>query len=305
MSETNGNAPTSVSMRRRVGSPRARGGSNTDGPPGAPALTHGDVWKAVNAANRDEVEKTYGEDSVRVLRVVYPGAPRFDSSGVSHGDSARVTSVDGYDSHGCCGVVGDRAPQSAGDTGGITNGVSCGMAGGRVERGAGTAVAALTIGALAGDADTHSGGRCDSGGAGTDGNIRGRAGCGVDCCGGGDGNAVIDADLSPQHPTQGISDAGVLLFDVPVVLERRYVTTTPNRDEETLGFSSVGSATGVDVSVGEEAGVPLLGESRKYVSSSNTSGDACVDVTGGAPGVDGDDGHCRVSGIGKHGDCRG
>lgn len=305
MSETNGNTPTSVSIRGCAGSPRARGGSNTDEPPGAPALTHGDVWKAVNAANRDEVEKTYGEDSVRVLRVVSPGAPRFDSSGVSHGDSACVTSGGGCDSHGCCGVVGDRAPQSAGDPGGITDGVSCGMPGGRVERDAGTAVAALTIGALAGDADTHSCGWRDSGGAGTDENMRGRAGCGVGCCGGGDGSAVIDADLSPQHPMRCIPDAGVLLFDVPVVLERRYVTTTPNGDEETLGFSSAGSATGVDVSVGEEAGVPLLGESRKYVSSSNTSGDACVDATGGAPGVDGDDGHCRASDARKHGDCRG
>jgi hypothetical protein len=256
------------------------------------------VWEAVNAANRDEVEKTYGEDSVRVLRVVSPGAPRFDSSGVSHGDSACVTSGDRRDSHGCCGVVGDRAPQSAGDTGGITNGVSCGMSGGRVERGAGTAVAAPTIGVVAGDADTHSGGRCDSRDAGAGANIHGRAGCG-------DGSAVIDTESSPQHPTRRIPDTEVSLFDAPVVLERRYVTTPPNGDEETLGFSSAGSATGVDVSVGEGAGVPLLGESRKYVSSSNTGGVSCGDATGGAPGVDGDDGHCRVSNVGKHGDCRG
>jgi len=52
-------------------------------------------------------------------------------------------------------------------------------------------------------------------------------------------------------------------------------------------------------------GAPLLGESRKYVSSSNTGGDSCGDATGGAPGADGDNGHCRVSDIGKHGDCCG
>lgn len=307
MSETNGNTPTSVSMRGSACSPLSGGdgGCGGQGLPGAPGLTHGDVREAVSAANRDEAEKTYGEDSVRVLRVVSPGASRFDSSGVSHGDSARIPTVDGHDSHGCCGVVGDRAPQSAGDTGGITDGVSCGMPGGRVERDAGIAVAAPIIGALAGDADTHSGGRCDSRDAGAGANIHGRAGCGVDCCGGGDGSAVIDTESSPQHPTRRIPDTEVSLFDVPVVLERRYVTTPPNRDEETPGFSSAGAATGVDVSVGEEAGVPLLGKSRKYVSSSNTSGDSCVDATGGAPGVDGDDGHCRVSGIGKHGDCRG
>lgn len=253
MSETNGNTPTSVSMRGCVGSPRARGGSDTGGwgLPGAPALTHGDVWEAVNATNRDEAEKTYGEDSVRVLRVVSPGAPRFDSSGVSHGDSARVTSGGGYDSHGCHGVVGDRAPQTAGDAGGITDGVSCGMPVRCVEHDAATVVPVPIVGALAGDADTHSGGRCDSGSADTDENIRGRAGCGVDCCGGGDGSAVIDADLSPHHSTQRIPDAGVLLFDVPVVLERRYVTTPPNGDEETPGFSSAGAATGVGVSVCE------------------------------------------------------
>ena len=305
MSETNGNTPTSVSIRGCADSPRARGGSNTDGPPGAEGLTHGNMWEAVNAVNRDEVEKTYGEDSVRVLRIVSPGAPRFDSSGVSHGNSARVTSGDGRDSHGCYGVAGDRAPQSAGDTGGITDGVSCGMAGGCVERGAGTAVAAPTIDALAGDADTHSGVQCDSRGAGTDENIHGRAGCGVDCCGIGDGSAVIDTESSPQHPMRCIPDAGVLLFDVPVVLERRYVTTPPNGDEETLGFSSAGSATGVDVSVCEEAGAPLLGKPRKDTSISTTGGDSFVDATDGAPGADGDDGHCRVSNVGKHGDCRG
>lgn len=307
MSETNGNTPTSMSMRGGACSPLSGGGSDTSdwGTPGAPALTHGDVWEAVNAANRDEEEKTYGEDSVRVLRVVSPGAPRFDSSGVSHGDSVRVPPVGGRGSYGRNGAAGDRALQPAGDTGGITDGVSFGMPGGRVERDATTVVPAPTIGALAGDADTHSGGRCDSRGAGTGANMCGRAGCGVDCCGGGDGSAVINADSSPQHPTRRIPDVGVSLFDVPVVLERRYVTTPPNGDEEILGFSSAGSATGVDVSVGEEAGAPLLGESRKYVSSSNTSGDACVDATGGAPGVDGDDGHCRVSNVGKHGDCRG
>ena len=220
----------------------------------------------------------------------------FDSSGVSHGDSARVTSGDGRGSYGCHGAVGDRAPQTAGDTGGITDGVSFGMPGGCAECDAGTAVAALTIGALAGDADTHSGGRCDSGD--TDENIRGRAGCG-------DGSAVIDTESSPQHPTRRILDAGVLLFDVPVVLERRYVTTPPNRDEETLGFSSAGAATGVGEGVDEEAGAPTSGKPRKYVSSSNTGGDLCGATTGGAPGVDGDDGHCRVSNVGKHGDCRG
>lgn len=307
MSETNGNTPTSVSMCGGACSPRARGGSDTGGwgPPGASALTHGDVREAVNSANRDEAEKTYGEDSVRVLRVVSPGAPRFDSSGFSHGGSARVPTGDGYDSHGCRGVVGELATQPAGDTGGITDGVSCGMPVGGVERGAATVVPAPTIGALAGDANTRSGGRCGSGGAGTDENVRGRAGGGVDCCGGGEIGAGIDADLSPQHPMRRIPDAGVLLFDVPVVLERRYIATPPNRDEETAGFSSAGAVTGVDVSIDEEAGAPLSGKPRKDASISTTGGDSRGDTTGGALGVDGDDGHCRVSDIGKHGDCRG
>ena len=308
MSETNGNTPTSASMRRRVGSPRARGGSDTGGwgTPGTEGLTHGDVWEAVNTANRDEAEKTYGEDSVRVLRVVSPGAPRFDSSGVSHGDSARVPTGDGYDNHGCHSVVGDRAPQPAGDTGGTTDGVPCGMAGGCVECDAGTAVSVPTIGALAGDSDTYSGGRCDSGDAGADENMCGRAGGGVDCCGGGDGSAVIDTESSPQYPTRRIPDAGVLLFDVPVVLERRYVTLLPGGDEGTPGFSSAGDITGVGEGVDEEAGAPMSGKSRKYVSSSNTGGDSCGDATGDtAPGMDGDDWHCRVSDTGNHGDCRG
>lgn len=304
MSETNGNTATSASMSGGAYSPLSGGdgGCGGQGFPGTPGLTHGDVREAVNAANRDEAEKTYGEDSVRVLRVVLPGAPRFDSSGFSHGDPGCISAGGGggYDSHGCHGVVGIRAPQPAGNTGGITDGVSCGMSGGRVQHDAGTAAAAPTISALAGDADTHSGGRRDSRGAVTDENIRGRAGCG-----GGDGSAVIDADLSPQRPTQCISDAGVPLFDVPVVLERRYIATPSNGDKETPGFSSTGAATGVGEGVCEEAGAPLLGESRKYVSSSNTGGDSCGDATGGAPGADGDNGHCRVSDIGKHGDCCG
>jgi hypothetical protein len=251
------------------------------------------VWEAVNAANRDEAEKTYGEDSVRVLRVVLPGAPRFDSSSVSHGGSVCITSGGGCDSHGCHGVVGDRVQQPAGDAGGITDGVSCGMAGRRAQRDATTVVPAPTIGALADDADTHGCGRRDSGSADTDENIRGRAWRGVGCCGGGEGSAVIDAAPSPQHSTQCIPDAGVSLFDMPVVLERRYVTTPPNRDEETLGFSSVGSATGVDVSVSEEAGAPLSVKPRKDASISTTGGDSCVDATGGAePSPDGDN-ECR------------
>ena len=290
MSETNGNTHTSVSMHEGRRSPQSGdgGGSGGRGLPSAAGLTHGEVREAVNAANHDEVEKTYGEDGVRVLWVVSPGAPRFDSSGVSHGDSVRVASGDGRDSHGCRGVVGERAPQPAGDTDGITDGVSCGMADGRVERDAGTTVAAPTIGALAGDADTHSGGRHDSWGADTDENMCGRAGCGV-------GSAVIDADLSPQHPTQRVSDAGVLLFDVPVVLERRYITTPPNGDEETPGFSSAGSATGVGEGIDEEAGAPLLVsvKPRKDVSNSNTRGDSRGDTTGGAePSSDGDN-ECR------------
>lgn len=308
MSETNGNTPTSASMRGGACSPLSGGDGGYGGQslPGAPALTHGDVWEAVNAANRDEAEKTYGEDSVRVLRVVLPGAPRFDSSSVSHGDSVCVPTGDRCDNHGYRGVVGDRAPQPAGDAGGITDGVSCGMPVGRVERDAGTAVAASTIGAPAGDVDTHSCGRCDGGGAVTDENIRGRARRGADCCGGGDGSAVIDADLSPQHPTQCIPDSGVLLFDVPVVLGRRYVTTPPNGDEETAGFSSAGAATGVDVGVCEEAGAPLSvsGKPRKDASNSNTRGDSCGDTTGGAePSSDGD--NDAVSDIRKHGDFRG
>lgn len=297
MSETNGNTPTSASMRRRVGSPRARGGSDTGGwgPPGAPVLTHGDVWEAVNAANRDEAEKTYGEDSVRVLQVVSPGAPQFDSSSSSHGDSARVPTGDGRDNHGCRGVVGDRAPQTAGDTGGITDGVSCGMPVRGVEHDAGTAVAAPTIGALAGDADTHSGRRRGSGSAGTDENIRGRAGRGVGFCGGGEGSAFIDAAPSPQHPTQRIPDAGLLLFDMPVVLERRYIATPPNGDEETPGFSGAGSATGVGEGVDEEAGAPLSVsvKPRKDASISTTGGDSRGDTTSGAePSSDGDN-ECR------------
>ena len=309
MSETNGNTHAPASMRDGAGLSRSEGGGGRDGRglPGVPGLTHGDVWEAVNAANRDEAEKTYGEDSVRVLRVVSLGAPRFDSSGISHGDSCCVSAGggDGYDSHGHHGVAGDRAPQTAGDTGGITDGVSCGMPGGRVEHDAETVVPAPTIGALAGDTDTHRRGRCGGGGAAADENIRGRAGCGVGCCGGENGNAVIDAAPSPQHPMQRIPDAGVLLFDTPVVLERRYIATPSNGDKETPGFSSTGAATGVGEGVCEEAGAPLLGESRKYVSSSNTGGDSCGDATGGAPGADGDNGHCRVSGIGKYGDCRG
>ena len=297
MSETNGNTPTSVSMHRRAGSPRARGGSDTGGweAPGAAGLTHGDVRKAVNAANRDEAEKTYGEDSVRVLRVVSPGAARFDSSGVSHGDSGCVPAGGGggCDSHGCRGVVGERAPQPAGDTGGITGGASCGMAGGRVERGAATVVPVPIVGALAGGADTHGCGRCDSGGADTDENIRGRAGCGVGCCGGGEGSAVINTESSPQHPMRRIPDAGVSLFDVPVVLERRYVTTPPNGDEETPGFSSAGAATGVDEGVDEEAGAPLSVKPRKDASISTTGGDSCVDATGGAEPSSNGDNECR------------
>ena len=101
MSETSGNTPTSM---RGVCSPQVGGGGNHSGRelPGTPGLTHGDVWEAVGAANRDEAENTYDEDSVRVLRVVSPGAPRFDSSGVSHGDSACALSGGGggRDVHG-------------------------------------------------------------------------------------------------------------------------------------------------------------------------------------------------------------
>ena len=299
MSETNGNTPTSASMRGGACSPLSGGDGGYGGQslPGAPALTHGDVWEAVNAANRDEAEKTYGEDSVRVLRVVLPGAPRFDSSSVSHGDSGCVPAGGGggCDSHGCRGVVGERASQTVGDTGGIADGVSCGMPGGRVERDAGTAVAAPTIGVLAGDADTHGCGRCASGGAGADENIHGHAGRGVDCCGGEDGSAFIDTAPSPQQPTRRIPDAGVLLFDAPVVLERRYIATPPSRNKETPGFSSAGAATGVDVSVGEEAGAPLsvLVKPRKDASNSTTGGDSCGDTTSGAePSSDGDN-ECR------------
>ena len=79
MSETNGNTPTSASMRGGACSPLSGGDGGYGGQslPGAPALMHGDVREAVNAANRDEAEKTYGEDSVRVLRVVLPGAPTY------------------------------------------------------------------------------------------------------------------------------------------------------------------------------------------------------------------------------------
>lgn len=297
MSETNGNTPTSVSIRGGTCSSRAEGGGGRDGRglPGAPALTHGDVWEAVNAANRDEVEKTYGEDSVRVLRGVSPGAPRFDSSGDSHGGPGCVPAGGGggCDSHGCRGVVGGRAPQPARDAGGITDGFSYGIPGGRVERDAEIAVAAPAIGALVGNTDTHSCGRCDSGGADTDENIRGRAGCGVGCCGGGEGSAVINTESSPQHPMRRIPDAGVSLFDVPVVLERRYVTTPPNGDEETPWFSSAGAATGVDEGVDEEAGAPLSVKPRKDASISTTGGDSCVDATGGAEPSSNGDNECR------------
>ena len=231
---------------------------------------------------------------VCVLRVVSPGAPRFDSSSSSHGDSACIPTVDGCDNHGCHGAVCDRVPQPAGDTGGITDGVSCSMADGCVERDAGTAVAASTIGALAGNTDTHSCGRHDSGDDDTDENIRGCARRGVGCCGGGDGGAVIDAAPSPQHSMRRIPDAGVSLFDVPVVLERRYVTTPPNRDKKTLGFSNASASTGVDVSVDEEAGAPLLGKSRKDASISTTGGDSRGDTTGGAaPSSDGNNEYCE------------
>jgi len=286
-------------MRGGICSPQVGGGGDHGGRelPGAAGLTHGDVWEAVNAANRDEAEKTYGEDSVRVLRVVSLGAPRFDSSGVSHGDSVRVSASGGggCDSHGCHGAVGDRAPQPAGNTDGITDEVSYGMPGGYVERDAGTVVAASTIGALACDTGTHSCGRHGSGDDGSDENIRGRAGRGVDCCGGGESSAVIDADLSPQHPTQRVSDAEVPLLDVPVVVERRYIATPPNGDEETPGFSSAGSATGVGEGIDEEAGAPLLVsvKPRKDASISTTGGDSRGDTTSGAePSSDGDN-ECR------------
>lgn len=301
MSETSGNTPTSM---RGVCSPQVGGGGNHSGRelPDTPGLTHGDVWEAVGSANRDEAENTYDEDSVRVIQVVLPSAPRFDSSGVSHGDSACVPAGDGHDSHGCYGVVGDRAPQPKDNTGGITDGVSCGMSGERVKHGAATVVPAPTIGALAGDTDPHSGGRCDSGSAGIDENMRGRAGGGVDCCGGEDG-AVIDADSSPQRPTQRILDSGVSLFDVPVVLERRYITTPPNGDEETPESNNTSAATSVDGSADEEAGAPLSRKSRKDVSSSNTCGDSCGDITGSAaPSSDGDN---ECSERHQESDCRG
>lgn len=263
-------------------------------------LTHGDIRGVVDVVNQEEAERNHSEDNgVRVLRVVTPGAPRFDSYGVSHGDSACVPSGDGHDSHGCHGVVGDRAPKTTGNAGGITDGVSFGMSGGSVKRGATTVVPAPTIGAPAGDADTHSGGRCDSGDVSTDGNMRGRAGCG------GEDGAVIDVAPSPQHPVQCISDSGVLLFDVPVVLERRFISTPDNGDEETPEPNNTSAATSVDESVGEEAGAPLSRESRKDASNSNTCGDTYGVTTGGATsGADDEDGCFRVSG-GEHGDCRG
>lgn len=266
----------------------------------------GDVREAVGTANRDEVEKTYGEDSVRVLRVVLPSAPRFDSSSISHSDSACVPAGDGCDIHGCHSVVGDRAPQPKDNTGGTTDRVSCGMPGGRVERGAATAVPAPTIDALADAANTYNGGRCDSGSAEIDENMCGRAGGGVHCCDGGEGSAVIDAAPSPQHSTQRIHDTGLLLFDVPVVLERRYITTPPNGDKETPEPNNTSAATGMGESIDEEAGAPLLGKSRKDASSRNTRGDTHSVTTGGATsGADDEDGCFRVSGGGEHGDCRG
>ena len=59
MSETNRNTPTSASMRGGACSSRAEGGGGRDGRDlsGVPGLTHGDMWEAVNAANRDEAEK--------------------------------------------------------------------------------------------------------------------------------------------------------------------------------------------------------------------------------------------------------
>lgn len=65
------------------------------------------------------------------------------------------------------------------------------------------------------------------------------------------------------------------------MLERRYVTTSPNRDEETGGFSSASAATGVGEGVDEEAGAPLLGKSRKDASISTTGGDSCGETSGG------------------------
>ena len=98
MSEINGNTPNSASMCGGACSPQAGGDGGCGGRDltGAPGVTHGEVREAINAANRDEAEKIYGEDGVRVLRVVLPGAPRFDSSGVSHGDSACTPTVGGH-----------------------------------------------------------------------------------------------------------------------------------------------------------------------------------------------------------------
>ena len=177
---------------------------------------------------------------------------------------------------------GNHTPTSASMRGGACSPLSGGD-------GAGTAVAASTISVLAGDANTHNGGRRDNGGTGTDENIRGRAGGGVDCCGG----AVIDTESSPQHPTRCIPDAEVSLFDVPVVVERRYIATPPNRDKETLGFSNASAATGVGESVDEEAGAPLLVKPRKDSSISTTGGDSCGDTTGGAEPSSGGDNECR------------
>lgn len=272
MSETSGNTPPLCLCAGVRVRPRARGGSDTGGwgTPGAAGLTHGDVREAVNAANRDGAEKTYGEDSVRALRIVSPGAPRFDSSG----DSGCVSAGggDGYDSHECHSVVGDRAPQPAGDTGGITDGVSCGMPVRGVERDAATVVPVPNIDIT-----------------------RERAGRGVDCCGGGEGSAFIDAAPSPQHSTQCIPDAGVSLFDMPVVLERRYIATPPNGDKKTLRFGNASAATGVREDVDEEAGAPLpvSVKPRKDASISTTRGDSCGDTTSGAePSSDGDN-ECR------------
>ena len=111
----------------------------------------------------------------------------------------------------------------------------------------------------------------------------------------GEGSAFIDAAPSPQHPTQRIPDAGVLLFDVPVVLERRFVVIPPDGDEETPGFSSSGSATGVGEGVDEEAGAPLSVsvKPRKDASISTTGGDSRGDTTGDAePSPNGDNEYC-------------
>lgn len=140
--------------------------------PRSMGLTHGDIWGVVDTVNHDEAGEPHSEgDGARVVRVVTPGAPGFDSSGGCHGDAVGV----------CCG--------NSGHAGSCSEDVGAGAAG------------------------------------------------------------IVDASscslLSASRPVVSAlcpsGDSGELLCDVPVVVERRYVTLPPSADE---GASGAGDCRG-------------------------------------------------------------